>query len=86
MNCSASQTTSSAPKASLATDPQHSAAEDEKIREVATQFEAALVAVAIRPMTKSLGPMSEIMGQELSLKIAAGMSDPLYQQLRAQIG
>jgi Rod binding domain-containing protein len=84
MKCSASQTTSSAHSVLAQTD--HHAADDAKLHAVATQFEALLVNIALRPALKSLGPMSEVVGQQLSMTIASGMSEPLYEQLRSQIG
>jgi len=84
MKCSASQITSSVHN--TLNYPQQSTAEDTRIREVATQFEALLVGMAMRPVMKALGPMGNIIGQQLSLQVAAGMSEPLYEQLRSQIG
>lgn len=84
MKCSASQTTSSAVNASQSNPL--SAADAARLHQVATQFESLLVNIALRPMTDKLGPMGTIVGQQLSLKIAASMSDPLYEQLRSEIG
>ncbi len=85
MKCSASQTTSSANSA-LHHDTPLSAADSARLHEVATQFEAVLVSVALKPAMKALGPMGDIVGQQLATKIAAPMSEPLFEQLRSEIG
>ena len=87
MKCSASQTTSSVNKTpAAAADSSRHAAEETKLREVATQFEAVLVSVAMRPVAKGMGPMGDLIVQQMSTQLASGMSEPLYEQLKAQLG
>jgi len=59
---------------------------DARLRQLASAFEAQLITVLLRPMTKSLGPMSEIVSQDIAMKVASQMSDPLYDQLRHEMG
>ncbi len=83
MKCSASQTASKRAD-SLSLD--HAApASDERLRQLAAEFEAQLLSVALRPMTKRLGPMSEILAQNLAMNIAKQSSEPLYEQLRHEM-
>lgn len=84
MKCSASQTISSVNNSTLL-QSKPPALDDARLHEVATQFESILVGFLMRPMAKAMGPMSGVISQQLSVKIAAGMSEPLYEQLRSQM-
>ena len=84
MKCSESQTAS---RRASALPEQHDAAPNEaRLRQLASEFEAQLLTVALRPMTKNLGPMSEVVSQKMAMSIATQISDPLYEQLRLEMG
>ena len=56
-----------------------------RLRKLASEFEALLLSVALRPMTKGLGPMSEVVAQKIAMEVAPQMSNPLYDQLRHEL-
>ena len=56
-----------------------------RLRQLASEFEALLLGIALRPMTKSLGPMSEVVAQKIAMEVAPQMSNPLYDQLRHEL-
>jgi hypothetical protein len=56
-----------------------------RLRKLASEFEALLLSVTLRPMTKSLGPMSEVVAQRIAMEVAPRMSNPIYDQLRHEL-
>ena len=84
MKCSESQIASK--RASALSDGHDARPSDARLRQLASEFEAQLLTVALRPMTKNLGPMSEVVSQQIAMSVATQISSPLYDQLRHEMG
>ncbi len=84
MKCSESQTASK--RADALSDTHEARPSDARLRQLASEFEAQLLTVALRPMTKKLGPMSEVVSQQIAMSVSSQISEPLYEQLRHEMG